>query len=795
MKRYVWIGMFLLAAWVGNAAVYTLNGYVSDATSGERLIGATVVDSISGFGAVTNSSGFYSLTLPQGKVRLQIRYVGYQPAVLPVFILENDSLMHYALEPATQLEEVTVVGHQSISAPQAVQMSAIEVPVQQIKGIPSLMGEVDVLKAIQLLPGVQSGTEGAAGLYVRGGGPDENLVLLDGVPLYNVNHLMGFFSVFNADAVKNVTLYKGNFPAMFGSRLSSVVDVRQNDGNLQSYHGNVTVGLLAAKVNVEGPIVKGKTSFSVSARRTYFDLFTAPIMAAIYASYGDGEKMSAGYYFYDVNAKVTHRFSDNDKLSASFYMGDDAVYYRYKYKDSYMGTMGNEQTKLRWNWGNLLASVDWEHRFNARIFSNTQLSFTRYRYHLGQTMDIKESGEEDYTYNQTLDFRSHIADLMLQTNFTYMMSPKNKLSWGANYTYHRFKPEVGSFQSKEDEAGNITEQDISLADAGILHAHEASVYIEDEYTPWRWLRLQGGLRGSLYSIGGKTYPSIEPRLGLRALIIPDLAFKASYAYMSQYIHLLSNSSISMPTDLWVPVTKQIEPMRSVQVAAGLSYDVLGQVELSVEGYYKYMKNLLEYRDGATYMASSTGWEDKVAMGNGWSYGVEFLAQRKVGPVTGWIAYTWSRAMRQFNKEGQMINFGKPFHAKYERQHDVSVTLQWQITPKIDISGTFVYGTGTRATLATQEYYEGLYNGYAYGDRTEYISERNNYTMPDYHRLDLGVNFHKPHKKWKNAEHIVNISVYNAYNNMNPFLLWPDRDGLIKITLFPILPSLSYTFSF
>ena len=795
MKKVLFIVLSVVVSSLVYSQRVTINGYVADSESGERLIGATLLDTVSGYGTVTNNSGFYTLTLPRGNAALRVSYVGYRTEFIAAS-LTSDTLINVSLTSNLQLSEVTVVGSQSVSGPMSAQMSVVEVPVQQIKGIPALGGEVDVLKAIQLLPGVQSGTEGSAGVYVRGGGPDENLIMLDGVPLYSVNHMMGFFSVFNADAIKNVTLYKGNFPARFGSRLSSIIDVRQNDGNLQSYHGNVTVGLIAAKANVEGPIIKGKTSFNISARRTYADLFTAPVMAMFSSSESQGDFSAlSGYYFYDVNAKITHRFSDNDKLSASFYMGDDKIYIRYRERENMSGTVDKMKMGLGWNWGNLLGAASWEHRFNSQMFATTQLSFTRYRYNLRQTLNATTNSSETgsiSTIDEEMSYHSNIMDVTLQSNFEFTPNPRHDVRYGGQYIYHRFNPQVSSLRMAGLE--NVSQGmaiDTTVSNQ-LVNSHEVSLYAEDTYTPLQWLRINYGLHGSLYFVGGKVYPSLEPRLGLRALITNDLAFKASYSYMSQYIHMLSNSSVSLPTDLWVPVTKQIDPMRSLQAAAGLTYNILGQVELTVEGYYKYMKNLLEYKDGATFMGSSTGWENKVSMGNGWSYGVELLVQRKIGNLTGWVAYTWSRTMRQFNREGQVLNYGKPFRAKYDREHDLSITMQYQINKRIDVSGTFIFSSGNWATLALQRYFD-----YGYGRRIDVYEERNNYQMPNYHRLDLGVNFHVPHHRWQNAEHVVNISVYNVYNSMNPFLLYPDEYSgkLYKVTIFPILPSLSYTFKF
>ena len=792
-----------LILWAKNP---TVNGYVTDVQTGERLIGATVIDTRSGIGTVTNVNGFYSLTLPRDSVNLQAGYVGYEPVETAVFALSRDTLVELSLASQNVLAEVVVEGTQSISGVQSVQMSAVEVPISQIKGIPAIGGEVDVLKVIQLLPGVQSGSEGSAGLYVRGGGPDENLIMLDGVPLYSVNHMMGFFSIFNADAIKNVTLYEGNFPARYGGRLSSIIDVRQKDGDAYGYHGNLTVGMIATKLSVEGPIywnkedwqqfkdkepVKAQTTFNISARRTLYDLFVAPIAAAVTAAESGGSEVTtAGYYFFDVNAKLTHTFSENDKLSGSFYIGDDVIYARIResdnFNDGYSGFM-----KMRYNWGNIFAAVNYEHRFNGRIYSTSQLSFTRYKYNLSAGMEENDKQAEE-KMEMTMGYNSYIMDLMAQTNYEWRPNTQHEVHFGGSYTYHMFRPQVARMNIYSNQESMAMRMDTTISIGGTNHTHEANIYLEDTYTPCSWFKMNYGVHAGLYHTDGKTYPSIEPRVGLRFLPYKDLAIKMSYAYMSQYVHMLSNSSVSLPTDLWVPVTSKIPPMRSMQVAAGLTYNVLGQVELSVEGYYKKMINLLEYKDGASYM-DGKNWQEQVCVGDGWSYGVQFLAQRRVGPVTGWIGYTWSRTMRQFNRPGQEINFGKPFHAKYDREHDLSITLQYQINKKWEIATTFIYGTGTRGTLGMQTY-RILTDDYT--NRTvSFIEERNNFKMPDYHRLDLGATCHLPDKKHKDFEHIVNMSVYNAYCNFNPFLVYERDNKLYKLSLFPIIPSVSYTFKF
>ena len=804
MKRCL-VGILLSLPLVLLAKNYTINGYVTDKQTGERLIGAAVIAMPTQQGTTTNNSGFYSLTIKEDSVQLFISYVGYEPLRLEPFLLNQDTVIQAVLTTNTELQEVTVEAHSAVSGVHAVQMSAVEVPINTIKGIPAIGGEVDILKAIQLLPGVQSGTEGSAGMYVRGGGPDENLIMLDGVPLYSVNHMLGFFSVFNADAVKNVTLYKGNFPARYGGRLSSIIDVRQKDGDAYGYHGNLTVGLISTKLSVEGPIywnkkdwqsyknnegIKGQTTFNISARRTLYDLFMAPIAAAVTASESNGqETTTGGYYFYDLNAKLTHIFSENDKLSGSLYWGDDVVYARIREND--LGNGYSARMKMRYNWGNLFGAVNYEHRFNGRIYNTTQVSFTRYKYNLSVGMNESETAESKTTESEmTMRYNSYIMDLLAQTNFEWRPTNKHEIHFGANYTYHMFRPQVQSLSANMDALS----YDTTLVAGQMLRAHEANIYFEHTYTPCKWYRLNYGLHAGLYHINGKTYPSLEPRVGMRFLPYKDLALKLSYAYMSQYVHMLSNSSVSLPTDLWVPVTKNIPPMRAMQAAVGITYNICNQVELSVEGYYKRMVNLIEYKDGASYL-SARNWEELVCVGDGWSYGVEMLLQRKVGPVTGWIGYTWSRTMRQFNREGQEINFGKPFHAKYDREHDLSVTLQYQINKKWEIAATFIYGTGTRGTLALQRTTDYLFNDQVNGTEVPIIEERNNYKMPDYHRLDLGATCHLHGKKHPEFEHVVNMSVYNAYCNFNPFLVYVSGHNLYKLSLFPIIPSVSYTFKF
>ncbi len=808
----------LVFSLVSLAKDYTISGYISDAKSGETLISASVYDSKTAKGSVSNSYGFYSLTLSEGKANLRFSYVGYASQQVD-FSLSKDTIMNIRLDTSNELKEVTVIGHQTDLGVRGTQMSAIEVPIAQIKAIPTLFGETDVLKALQLLPGVQGGTEGSAGLYVRGGGPDQNLLLLDGVPVYNVNHMFGFFSVFNADAIKNVTLYKGSFPARFGGRLSSVLDIRMNDGNMKEYHGNISIGLISSKLNFEGPIIKDKTSFNISARRTYYDVIAQPIIKIAAASEG-AKGVSAGYFFYDLNAKINHKFSDKDRLYLSAYMGDDVIYASYQmrsgtnYDENNKPMSYSEKMKMDWDWGNVVTALRWNRMINNKLFMNTTAAYTRYRFYLKMTDIYKSEPPSPYDYSFSMGYRSGIEDWSAKVDFDYAPNPNHEIKFGANYTYHTFRPGVSSLK---EESGNETPINMTMGDKPI-YSHEAVAYAEDNFTITDYLKVNAGLHYSSFFVQDEFYHSLQPRLSARMLLSDQLSFKAAYAYMTQYIHLLSNNNISMPTDLWVPVTKRIEPMTSQQASAGFFYNLKNIADLSIEGYYKTMDNIIEYKDGASFWGSSTGWEDKVAMGRGWSYGVEFLAQRSFGNTTGWIGYTWSKSERLFDRPGEELNYGKVFPAKYDRRHDISIVASHKFSDRFDISGTWVYSTGNAGTLALQNYQgseiqgppnSGDYSHWIYSPTTlPYVSARNNFRYPAYHRFDVGMNFHKQKKR---GIRTWNVSVYNLYNNKNPFMVYPssdyeyvynpntgnydgkERKSLKQISIFTILPSVSYSF--
>ncbi len=777
------------------AAAQTVSGTITDAATGETLIGATVLDTVSGKGTVTNAYGRYTLTIKgASSAGLRISYVGYTPQTHSVDLSTNRQL-NVALHGSVQLQEVEIVAER-MGSPKMSQMSAIEVPVEQIKLVPVIFGETDVLKAIQLLPGVQSGTEGMSGIYVRGGGPDQNLFLLDGIPLYNVNHLGGFFSAFNGDAIKNVTLYKGSFPARFSGRISSVLDITTNNGNDKEWHGGFSVGLISGKVNIEGPIIKEKTTLNLSLRRTYGDMIIRPTLWLIAASEPQLKGLAAGYYFYDLNAKITHKFSDRSRLYATWYSGDDEAYMRVKVSDNYYGD--KEYMKLSYKWGNMATAVRWNYELTQKLFMNVTGSYTRYRNRLtlGVEEEWREQGQQ-YTDEIEMGLNSGIRDFAGRVDFDYAPSPDHTVKFGGVATLHTFIPQVQS--ARIQYTGSPT-MDTTFGESRI-NAGEYTFYAEDDWSITEALKINGGLALTGFNVEGRFYPSVQPRLSGRFMITNDISIKAGYSYMTQYMHLLSNSNISLPTDLWVPVTARIEPMTSQQVAAGVFYSWKYNIDFSVEGYYKWMDNLLEYKPGSTFLGSSVGWEDMVCAGRGWAYGVEFLAQKSVGDITGWLGYTWSRTMRQFDTPGQELNNGEPFPAKYDRIHDISITVQYKPSDRFDCGVTWVYSTGNTATLAMQEIAGDTDN---YWDRINYVDSRNNFRLPAYHRMDASVNFHK---QLRHGIRTWSISVYNLYNHQNPFIIYPSSversDGygteystvLMQRSLFPIIPSVSLIYKF
>lgn len=778
----------------------TISGLITDAATGETLIGAGAT--VGRDGAVTNNFGFYSLTIPEKEeVKVTYSYVGYATQTVTIPARSNRTV-HVQLVPGASLEEAVVTA-QKESGIASTKMSAIEVPLQVLKSAPALFGEADVIKTLQLLPGVQGGTEGFSGIYVRGGGPDENLLLLDGIPIYNAEHLLGIFSIFQPEAIKKMTLYKGSFPARYGGRISSIVDVRTNDGNLYETHGNFGISMLADKFHLEGPLWKGRTSYSISARGMHTLLLT-PILKAV--------KFDGNYFFYDLDAKITHRFDDRNRLYFNVYNGMDDLYYRHKETQDY--TLGApiksfDQGKLGIRWGNTVAALRWNHVLSGKLFSNTTLAYNRYR----MVMETEMLSEE--TVGGTLsdrnlyrfDYRSGIRDWVLKTDFEYNPAPSHRIHFGGSYTHHTFIPETLTNVNQQIMDTQVqVDTTWHLKSNSRQTGHEIGLYAEDDIRLGQAWTLNPGLHVSLFNTQGKSYFSVEPRLSAKVDLAQDWSAKASYSRMSQYVHLLTSSQVSLPLDLWVPITKDIAPETAVQYSLGFYYSGLRGWEFSLEGYWKKMNNVLEYKDGVSFLFNSDGWENKVETGRGRAMGLELFIEKTMGKTTGWLGYTLLRSDRVF----PTINAGRWFPYRYDRRHQVNLVVNHRFNEKFDLSATWNYASGGTTTIPERSVVMTAPNGELFLE--DLVPSRNNYRLPASHTLNLGFNFHRKHRR---GEGVWNLSIYNVYNRMNPNFVVRDTDSymsssvdesgsdsqfivkskLVKLTLLPIFPSVGYTRSF
>ena len=762
---------------------FTMSGYVKDAKTGEAMIGANVYAPALNLGTATNTYGFYSLTLPADSVKIGVSYIGYNTKYLSL-LLNKDVEFNFALSDDTELEEIVVTAAQAERIEERSQMSTIEVPVQQIKQIPALLGEVDVLKALQLLPGVQSGGEGGSGLYVRGGSPDQNLILLDGVPVYNASHLFGFFSVFNADAIKNVTLTKGGYPARYGGRLSSVLEINMKEGNNETFHGEGSVGIIASRLTLEAPIKKGKTSFMVSGRRTYADVLARPFILAQTKGQGDG-----GYYFWDLNAKVNHIISNKDRVYVSMYGGKDRFFFKSKTKYD----RNENTTEGGLDWGNLTTAARWNHVWNKKLFSNTTFTYSQYQFNI--RAEDKNVYDNPNGNTETTEFSarylSGINDWAGKIDFDYLPNPNHSIKTGISAIYHTFKPGATNVKS----TGTGDEIDVTVGTEN-KYATEAYTYIEDDMSIGKKFKMNVGLHASTFAVDKKFYGSIQPRFGARYLATNNLALKASFALMTQYIHLLTNEGVGLPTDLWVPSTTNIKPEQSWQAAIGAARTIKKEYEVSVELYYKQMKNLVSYKEGSSFLGAAS-WENLVTQGKGDAYGAEFFIQKKTGKTTGWIGYTLAWSNRQFAD----INFGERYPFKYDRRHDFEIVASHKFNDRISINGTWVFSTGNAVSLPIASYStiggSNLGGGVYYNNIIDYYGKKNGFRMAAYHRLDAGIEFHKKKKRY---ERTWVLGVYNAYSRQNPFFIYKGNDNqgndaFKQVSLFPIIPSVSYNFKF
>ena len=775
----VLIFLFALTPMFCIAQKVTLSGYIRDGATGESLVGGTVYVKDAEQACQTNTYGFYSLTVPKGLHKIIYSYVGYSQQE-KTFELTRDTSFTIELMSATVLKTVDVKATRHDENVKNTEMGTISLSIDRIKTLPVLFGEVDILKTLQLLPGVQSAGEGSSGFYVRGGGPDQNLVLLDDAVIYNTGHLFGFFSIFNSDAIKDVTLIKGGAPANYGGRLSSVVDVTMKDGNNKEFHADGGIGLIASRLTIEGPLKKNKSSFILSGRRTYIDALARPFSSNL---------KNTGYYFYDINLKANYILSDKDRVYLSSYIGID----KFKFQNP-QGTF-----KADIPWGNKTASLRWNHQFNSKIFSNTTLVYNDYNF---------SSNFTENTFG--IKISSGIKDYNAKTDFDYYTGYNNHIKAGVYYTYHTFIPNQVS--------GQVDTIKLDPNNAFIKYAHEAGVYILDDFDLTKWLKVNVGLRYSWfgqigpyteydydangnisdstkYSAGQvvKWYGGLEPRLNLRFELNDKSSIKTSIAKTNQYIHLVSNNGTTLPTDVWVPSTYLVKPEVAWQYSAGYFRNFLdNMIETSVEVYYKDMQNQIQYKDG--YVPNTLqDPELSYVFGKGNAYGSEFFINKTQGKFTGWIGYTLSWTWQQF----PLLNSGEVFPAKYDRRHDISVVGSYKFNDKWTVSSVFVYGSGNAITLPTAYYFID-------GHIEEYFSKVNAYRLPAYHRLDLSAVYTPHHSKPKKWQGSWAFSVYNVYNRQNPYFLYVDNQGSVskgitikvyEVYILPIVPSITYNFKF
>ncbi|MCA0363204.1 MAG: TonB-dependent receptor [Bacteroidetes bacterium] len=789
----------------------TISGYVREKGSKELLIGVNVYVPSLSTGISTNTYGFYSLTLPKtDSLTLVFSFVGYSKKIVKLPFNRNQEY-NVELESDLVLDELIVNAQRQDNAlSETPQMSKIDIPVNQIKKIPTLLGEKDVLKVIQLMPGVQKGSEGSSGLYVRGGGPDQNLIILDDANVYNASHLFGFFSTFNGDAIKSVELTKGGFPARYGGRLSSVVEMNMKDGNKQKLSGEGGIGLISSRLVLEGPIKLNKNkpvkaSYIVSGRRTYLDVVSRPFIKAQNKKSGiDG---TGGYFFYDLNAKLNFELGSKDKLYLSGYFGRDIF--------TIKSNSSTETFKNGINWGNATSTLRWNHQFNQKLFANTSLIFSDYQFNISGEEKIKDI-ENDRETSFLINYQSAIRDFSLKYDLDFFLNRFHTFRIGLQTTAHHFTPEASILKDSQSN--------LNFENKKTLNTLESGIYLEDTWHPVENIKVNAGLRFSHYLTDGKQYFKPEPRISASYKFSKDMALKASYAEMNQYLHLLSNTGIGLPTDLWVPSTTKTPPQHSRQFAVGLAKDLneAKGISITLEGYYKNMNRIINYKEGASFLeigspevTDKNTWEDKITSGIGESYGIEFLLQKKIGKFSGWAGYTLSRTVWQFPE----LNFGQEFFPKYDRRHDISLVGIYEVSKRITLSSTWVYGTGNALTVPISEYSAYVNGGSSNPGWTSngvfpyQVNEyggKNSFRAEPYHRLDFGIQFHKQKKR---HERTWDFSVYNVYNRKNPFFYTVgsnlsnnffggnnfqniDQKMVLKrYSLFPIVPSFSYNFKF
>lgn len=764
---------------------YTISGYVKDANTGEYLMGANVYIKETMQGSQTNQYGYFAIPIEKGNYTFVVSYIGYFEHTETINLNQNIKKNISILPRIITKNEVVITGEREDKNTSSAEMGKVKLEVEKIKSLPAFMGEVDIMKTIQLTPGVQSAGEGNSSFYVRGGGPDQNLILLDEAVVYNASHLFGFFSVFNADAVKNIDLTKAGMPANYGGRLASVLDISMKEGNSRQYKVDGGIGIISSRLTVQGPIKKDTCSFIVSGRRTYIDILMKPFVKKSSAFKG------TGYFFYDLNTKINYRLSDKDRIFLSAYFGRDVF--------------NMNQKDLSFNniieWGNATTSARWNHVFGPKLFLNSSFIFSNYQFET----TVNQSEYEFKLYSEVTDYNAKF-------DFSYFPDTRHKIKFGGNYVYHIFTP--------NNATAKTSGIDFDLGKEVKLYSNDAALYFNDEWDVNKRIKINAGIRYTYFQFIGpfnryiispitkqvsdsiyygkfeniKTYNHLEPRISMRFGLNENASIKASYSQNYQYIHLASVTAVSLPTDIWIPSTDIVKPQLGTQYALGYFRNFKKNMfESSIEFYYKDMKNQIEFKEGALPEDNiKNNTDNNLTFGKGWSYGTELFLNKRTGQWTGWIGYTISVTKRKFPE----INLGKEYFAKYDRRHDISFILSYELNEKWIFSGIWVYATGNAMTLPVSHY---IINGTVVNE----YGPKNDYRMPAYHRADISATYTgKKHKKYESS---WNFSIYNLYNRYNPYYIYFETKGSVsefnmetqakKVSLFPILPSVTWNFKF
>jgi hypothetical protein len=763
----------------------TISGYVRDSVSLESLNNATVYEGNSKHGVVSNAYGFYSLSVAPGKVKMAVSFVGYRPRMF-VFEALNDTTLNFNLSAENNLGEIIVkanAGAQNYSGHEQLNMD-------DVKALPAFVGEQDVLKSLAVLPGVSQGHEGSAGLFVRGGSPDQNLILLDGVPVFNASHLFGFVSVFTPEAIQSVDFYKGGFPARFGGCLSSVVDVRMKEGNKNNPETDLTVGVVSSKLTQQGPIQQGKSSYLVSFRRTLLDLFVTG--AAKLSQMSSSESIVPGLNFYDADAKFNFDLNRKNRLYLSLYAGGDHLFSSFKDQYSFDNGETSQNTKVKLNWGNRIGALRWTSQLGNRLYLNATLSSGTFKYniHNRYSQSVENEGNKSELWSD-IEYLTLVNNNKVQTLFDGYLA-NHKIQFGFSGEMNRFVP--GRQEIERSDSIHMARGNHKIKNTGY------SFFVDDRFNLNPEISAYAGLRFDAYNFSGRSFTYFQPRINLKYTPLPLLFFNLSFAKMVQPLHLLTNSSIGLPSDIWIPATSMVPPELSRQITFGVNFRLNDFWHYDFDSYYKTMEGVINYKAGYSFMDIYGDWEKLVEKGSGKAWGFEHSLGYEDSRVKSWLNYTLSWNQRKFEN----INNGEAFPFKFDRRHDINLGFIYKIGKNADLSAVWVYQSGQAATIPTQDYQAPGAVNYRItdfitgieisdADRIQYFGKYNASRLPAFHHLDLGLTIKRQRG---NVRSEWQFSIYNAYARQNPYMYYPHSspDGRMKyrqVCIFPIIPSVSY----